>query len=65
MASQGAPDYDKDGDMDDGGASSAFSAPSALSAPSVVFAGLFTSQFTLLDTIIVVNTCSYIKSRSN
>ena len=51
MASRGALDYDEDSDMDDGYASSALSAPS-----SVVSAGLFLSQFTLLDTIVVVNT---------
>ena len=62
MASGGALDYDEDGDMDDGDTSCALSAPSVVSAPSsVVAAGLF---ITFLDTVIVVNTCSYIKSRS-
>ena len=55
MASIGALDYDEDGEMDDGEASS------ALCALSVFSAGLFTSQFTLLDTIVVVHTCSYVK----
>ena len=50
-ASEGALDYNEDGDMDDGDASSALSALS-----SVVSAGLFTSQFTLLNTIVVVHT---------
>ena len=59
MASGGALDYDEDGDMDGDDTSSALSVPS-----SVISAGLFTSQLTLLDTIVVVHTCSYIKSRS-
>ena len=50
MTSGRALDYDEDGDMDNGDASSALSALS-----SVVSAGLFTSQFTLL---VIVHTCS-------
>ena len=54
MASGGALDYDEDGDMDNGDAS-VVAVPSSL-----VSAGLF---ITFLDTIVIVNTCSYIKSR--
>ena len=49
MASEGALDYNEDGDMDDGDASSVLSALWSLL--------VFTSQFTLLDTIVVVHTC--------
>ena len=48
MASEGALDYNEDGDMDDGDVCSALSPLS-----SVVFASHFTSQFTLLGTIVV------------
>ena len=53
MASEGALDYDEDGDIDN---SDDFSALSVFS--SVVSAGLSTSQFTLLDTKVAVHTCS-------
>ena len=57
MAGEGALDYNEDGDMDDGDASSVLSALWSLL--------VFTSQFTLLDTIVVIHVSSYMKSRSN